>query len=343
MTIRERSSSWLAPVLALASLALVYKMRNLLVPFALAGGAALALEPVVKRIQSRSALPRPAVASLVLAVALIVSSGAAWWGFQRAWPSLQGLLDDPNAEVHNFVVQSIGGEQATLFGRQIDAATLAAKIVAHATRAAGGSGAATLARVATDAAYGVIIFFVLLFYGVAEGPHLVDGAINLAPPEHRPRLLRLSQKAYPMLQRYFLGIFIVVVFTSLTTWICIGPIFHLPCAVGLALATGVLEIVPVIGPTASMTLLSIVAVMHGGTLWNFAGFGVFCFGLRLAIDQVVGPVVLGRAVRLPPTAVIFAFIAGGAVFGALGVLIAIPTVALAKIVLDDYYEHGSDS
>jgi len=88
-----------------------------------------------------------------------------------------------------------------------------------------------------------------------------------------------------------------------------------------------------------MTLLCAVAVAHGGSPWTLVGFGVFCFGLRFGIDQVVGPVVLGRAVKLPPVVVIFAFLAGGAVLGALGVIIAIPTVAIGKLALDDFYEN----
>ena len=65
--------------------------------------------------------------------------------------------------------------------------------------------------------------------------------------------------------------------------------------------------------------------------------GAFWFALRQTIDQVVGPIVLGRAVRLPPVAVIFAFLAGGVLFGILGLLVAIPAAALFKLLLDNYY------
>ncbi len=65
--------------------------------------------------------------------------------------------------------------------------------------------------------------------------------------------------------------------------------------------------------------------------------GVYGFAVRQTIDQVVGPIVLGRAVRLPPVAVIFAFLAGGELFGLLGLLLAIPAAALFKLLLDTYY------
>lgn len=58
---------------------------------------------------------------------------------------------------------------------------------------------------------------------------------------------------------------------------------------------------------------------------------------RLLIDRVVGPQVLGHAVRLHPTVVIFAFLAGGLFFGVVGVIVAVPVAAAVKVVLEHYY------
>ncbi len=71
-------------------------------------------------------------------------------------------------------------------------------------------------------------------------------------------------------------------------------------------------------------------------------FLAFYIALRLSIDQVVGPLVLGRAVELHPVVIIFAFLAGGVLFGALGVLLAVPFAAAIKTVLSVYYETDAD-
>src|SRR5438552_165943 len=59
--------------------------------------------------------------------------------------------------------------------------------------------------------------------------------------------------------------------------------------------------------------------------------------LRELEDQVVMPVVVGRAVNLHPVVTIFAVLAGGAIAGVLGMLLAVPTAAAIKVVLDILY------
>jgi predicted PurR-regulated permease PerM len=116
-----------------------------------------------------------------------------------------------------------------------------------------------------------------------------------------------------------------------------GLIFHVSHAIFLALLVGVLELIPVIGPILSFITFGLVAVQQASftmIIW----FGVFAIALRLVIDQVVGPVVLGRAAQIPAVVVMFAFLAGGALYGFLGVVLAIPVAAAVKIVLAEIYE-----
>jgi predicted PurR-regulated permease PerM len=53
-------------------------------------------------------------------------------------------------------------------------------------------------------------------------------------------------------------------------------------------------------------------------------------------DQIVMPLVLGRAVDLHPLVVIFAVLAGSALLGVLGTLIAVPVAASIKVILDSW-------
>ncbi len=67
------------------------------------------------------------------------------------------------------------------------------------------------------------------------------------------------------------------------------------------------------------------------------GLAAFAIALRLSIDQIVGPLVLGRAAQLHPVVIIFAFLTGAALFGIIGLLLAVPFAAAIKIVLMMYY------
>jgi predicted PurR-regulated permease PerM len=53
-------------------------------------------------------------------------------------------------------------------------------------------------------------------------------------------------------------------------------------------------------------------------------------------DNLVAPLVLGRAVYLNPIVVVFAFLAGGTLFGMLGLLLAIPVAASIRVVIKEW-------
>jgi predicted PurR-regulated permease PerM len=59
--------------------------------------------------------------------------------------------------------------------------------------------------------------------------------------------------------------------------------------------------------------------------------------LRLSIDQMVGPIVLGRAAHVHPVLIIFCFLAGGVLFGIPGLIIAVPVALLIRSTLATLY------
>ena len=67
------------------------------------------------------------------------------------------------------------------------------------------------------------------------------------------------------------------------------------------------------------------------------GLIVFALALRISIDQLVGPLVLGQVTRLHPVVIIFSFLSGTVLFGVIGLLLAVPIAASIKIILTTYY------
>ncbi len=177
---------------------------------------------------------------------------------------------------------------------------------------------------------------VLAPYFMISGPRLAAGAIWLIPPERRHSVLELLPKIIPMLRRYLVGIVLVVVYASIVAWIGFGPVFHLANALLLAITVGVLELVPVVGPLSSAALVGIVAAQQA-SLQAAALLVGFVIALRLSIDNLVGPLVLGAVTRLHPVVVIAGFICGAMLFGIVGLLLAVPTAVCIKITLEHYY------
>ena len=184
--------------------------------------------------------------------------------------------------------------------------------------------------------FGLALTLVLTPYFMISGPRLAAGAIWLIPPERRHSVVELLPKIVPMLRRYLVGIVLVVVYASTVAWIGFGPVFHLANALLLAITVGVLELVPVIGPLSSAALVGIVAVQQA-SLYDAALLVGFVIGLRLSIDNIVGPLVLGQAARLHPVVIIAGFVCGAMLFGVLGLLLAVPAAMCVKILLEHYY------
>jgi predicted PurR-regulated permease PerM len=195
---------------------------------------------------------------------------------------------------------------------------------------------ASVGSFAVSALFGLVLTLVLTPYFMISGPRLAAGSIWLIPPERRQSVLVLLPKIVPALRRYLIGIVLVVAYTSVTAWIGFGPVFRLPDAALLAVTIGILEIVPVVGPLSSAALVGIVAAQQQ-SLEAAAVLVGFVIALRLSIDNLVGPLVLGHAARLHPVVVIAGFICGAMLFGVVGLLLAVPAAMCIKIALEHYY------
>ncbi|MBV9359148.1 MAG: AI-2E family transporter, partial [Chloroflexi bacterium] len=132
------------------------------------------------------------------------------------------------------------------------------------------------------------------------------------------------------------GQLILVVLMSTVTFIVLEWIFHLPYALWLGIMTGILELIPLLGPFTAGTIACAVALSQGGPT-EAIGVGLTYFALRELEDQLVMPVVVGRAVHVHPLLTIFAVLTGERIAGVLGMILAVPIAAGIKVVLDYAY------
>ena len=93
---------------------------------------------------------------------------------------------------------------------------------------------------------------------------------------------------------------------------------------------------PIVGPATSAALVCGVALGQSSVAATVA-LVVFAIVLRLSIDQLVGPIVLGRAAHVHPVLIIFCFLAGGIMLGIPGVILAVPIALLVKSTLATVY------
>lgn len=314
---------------------IIYVLRSILLPFVAAFGLAYISLPIVKFIRHRLHL-NSVVAVLVFFVLAAAIPGILWLFFgSEIVRSVQDLGMGAPDMAYYFIRNMIGADKVEVLGRTIRADVLANQLVSRLQEFLLNSMGITevvgaLARVVLN----LVVMVVALFYFLVGAESLLEGAIGMAPPEKRGELRHLAGKIDLVLGRFLRGIAVIIGSAALISWFALHFAFNLPHAGLFALAIGFLEIIPGLGPILSGLLTSIGAFGSGGMSMAMKVIG-FYIALRLTIDQILGPLVLGRAVTLPPLVVLFALFAGAGIFGLLGLLVAVPVTAVVKIVLHE--------
>lgn len=334
---RRARLGWPVTAALLIAAAVLYRVHIVLIPFTLAIIVGFITDPLIRRVQTRTRWPRGAAASVVYAVLLIAAIGVVYFvGLSVAKDAEQLIAHAP--EILRYQLKRfVGAGGVDLLGRKTSADQLSQEILSGAQKAFSFT---TAARFASDFVLMLAGFFltlVLIAYVMVGGPKLMRGTIWLIPPDRRGGVERLLPKIVPVVQRYFIGLFIVVAVTFALAWLGWGALLHLPHAMLLSVAVALLETIPGLGPFASGVLAG-AASLQAHTL-TAVGFTIaYVIALRLFIDNVVGPLVLGRATTLPAVVVIFVLVVGGLMFGIPGFLLGVPAAAVVRIVLKAIYE-----
>ena len=179
------------------------------------------------------------------------------------------------------------------------------------------------------------VFTVLLLVFVLANPRpLVAAYLALAPDRYRPQAHRTLARLMRQMTAWARGVAINGIITGLS----IGVLLWL-VGVQPALMFGVFaflgEFLPNIGAFLVAIPILLVALSMGATkFWLALGVIVLVYQVEL---NVLVPGVLGKEMRLHPVNILFFTLATAAMFGLLGVFIAVPAAALVQIVIDEFY------
>ncbi len=337
MTIRKSDTTgwWLGGGLFLFTLFL-YLLRGIMMPFVIASGLAYIVSPWVSWLERRLGLRRWLVVLgfYLMIVGPLVMAGV-WRG--PVWlNNAEALLTNAPQVVDNLTVRIFGGEHVQILGQTLKADVL----VQHLLNSLGNylgkpEDMMHLAGASFRLAIGVLLTLVVLAYFLIDDGSILLALLRLLPVGKRPRVRFFAEQIDRVLGRYLRGLLVVVIYAAITAWLGLRLLFHLPYAVPLALATGILEPVPVIGPLAGWAIAAVAGLLHGG-IWLMLEIMAFYGLLRVVLDNLIAPIVLGRAVTMHPVAIIFAFLAGGTLLGMLGLLLAIPVAASLKVIIDNW-------
>jgi predicted PurR-regulated permease PerM len=321
----------------------LYFIKLILLPFVLPAILAYICTPAIDWLVKRTRWPRLLFAVLFFLALVAAGTAFAVFAGRRIVVEAQGLATDLQSTLQNLLSQAIDNHPVQVLGISVDTHQIVQSALGRLREwITQTDQLALLTGFSLAAIMGAFLSVVLLFYFLVTGPRIASGILWIAPPHRRPLVRRIWARLDPVLTRYFLGMIVVVIYATVASYVGLGFFLGIRHAILLALLTGILETVPVIGPTSAAIIAGLVSLRTATGIMSIVDYALYATALRLSIDQLIGPVVLGTAAHVHPVLIIFCFFAGGVVFGVPGIILAVPVALLIKSTLATLYGDQSD-
>ena len=347
---------WVPAVVAIVLLLhLLYVVGSLaLVPVLASFALAYLLYPIVHQIEKRG-LSRPVAALAALLMVTLVAAGLLLFIIPGLWE--QSIAVGTNLMVY-FTPQNALRQRAALRRYSPGLDRVAGDGIERFIRDPSG----VLGSPSTWFAGGLSDFFhsaaasvdlllvpFFVYYILVDFGTWRDALEDFIPPRFRDPFGRLFDEVGRILQAYVRGQLLIALLMGVLY--AIGfVLLQVPAGAGIAILAGFLNTIPYIGTVFGIILATSFTLAAGAGLWRVGGV----IGVFVAVQMIEGyfltPRILGGRVSLHPMAVFLGMLIGGKLFGFLGIVLAVPTIAVAKVFLmfsrelykQSYFYHAGD-
>jgi predicted PurR-regulated permease PerM len=176
------------------------------------------------------------------------------------------------------------------------------------------------------------------FLLVLHGREYVGMGLSLTG-ERAPRYRRLILDINSAVAQYVFGNITISVLATIGTWIVLS-VLGVPYALALGFVVGFFDLLPLVGATLGAIVVALATLTVDFPTATIVWIAFIIVWQRFE-DYVVQPLVYGRALRVNPIVTIVSVLAGAALLGILGALLAIPIAAAIQIVLRDWWANRS--
>lgn len=197
---------------------------------------------------------------------------------------------------------------------------------------------------AVDAVTGlfdVVVAFIVSVYILAERKQILAFLKKLAEA-------MLKEKIYNNLGKYFNNsneIFFKFIASQFLDAVIVGilvtiamSIMGIKFAPLLGFLIGLFNMIPCIGAIIATVIAALITLITGGlsqAIWML----IVVIILQQIDAQIINPKIIGQSLKISPLLVIFAITVGGAYFGILGMFLAVPVIAVIRILIEDYVDY----
>jgi predicted PurR-regulated permease PerM len=329
---RSIARAVLVVVGVLAALYILYQARSVVVLLFVAVFFAIAIAPPVNWLDRRG-IPRWLA---ILLVYLAIAAAIFGVGLLLVPPLVDGV-NDLSQDLPGYIEDLRENET---FAEYDDRYNITEKLQEQADELPSrlGDAAGTLADVTVGVFSRFVQLFsilVITFFLLMEGHRILGFAYREMGPNRGARAASIAQEISRAVSGYVFGAFTISTLNGIVSYITL-TILDIPFAVPLAILMAFFGLIPLVGATIGGILVGIVVAFV-----SFPG-GLIAWAIVLIVYQqvennLVQPLVYGRAVQVHPLVVLMAVLIGASLLGILGALVAIPVSAAIQSFLRDWW------
>lgn len=317
-----------------------------IVPVLASVALAYLLNPIVQQCEKWGLSRAVSAAAAILIVSLVMATFLAyvipdlWAESSKAGAKIASNFTPENAVQQRALLkrfspalERVAGDRIERFLSEpvavIEQATSSTKTTSEGKEVTTGGGQSIIwTTVSTSLDLMLIPFFV--FYILVDFARWRDALEDLIPPRFREPFSRLFDESGRILESFVRGQLLIGLIMA--AFYAVGFYFlGVPAWAGLALIAGLLNIVPYFGTLFGIVLASGFTLANGGGVWDVAAvWGVFA-AVQTIEGYVLTPKIIGGRLNLHPMAVFLGLLIGGKLFGLLGIILAIPGIAIGKV------------
>jgi predicted PurR-regulated permease PerM len=342
------SQKWLLFLIIGLAVWLIYLLAPVLTPFAVSMTLAYLGDPLTDRLE-RYRLSRTLAVTVVFLTMTLILVLILLWLIPQLERQLGRFIDSlpAYAQFLNETVIPWLNQRFHLDIRPLETQALVDLIKSH-WQTAGGAAKGLLNSLSHSG--GVVLAWlmnlllipVVTFYLLRDWDSLMAKLYGILPRRIAPTVAKLTGEFDTVLSAFLRGQFYVMLALGAIYSIGLGLV-GLDLALLIGMTSGLLSFVPYLGTAVGIFSASLAALLQFQDavhlIWVLA---VFSVGQMLE-GMVLTPLLVGDKIGLHPVAVIFAIMAGGQLFGFIGILLALPAASVIMVMLRHAHDWYKDS
>jgi predicted PurR-regulated permease PerM len=173
----------------------------------------------------------------------------------------------------------------------------------------------------------------LLFFMLAAKQRIWEATMELFPPRNRVRAKEALDQVSIMLRGYLAGNALVALILILASW-AFFLFLHLKYSFLMGCISGLLNLIPYLGAVLAWLPPFMIGMAQWKTVGPYVGTAAMLSSFHIIGINVLMPAIVGRRVHLNALAVTVALLFWGWMWGAVGLILAVPITATIKVICD---------